>query len=110
MSEEKIHELELKTLTNTLHINQIADKIDSHFENTRLQHQKLFDRLEQMPDEDRIMRIFAAEAEKLAKGLTKRDDEQQVELDALKGNQKYVGAFGAGVAAVLTIFWNIFGK
>ncbi len=110
MSEDKLHDLELKTLTNTLHIGQIADKIDSHFENTRLQHQKLFEKLESMPDEDRIIRLFTQEAEKLARGLVKKDDEQQEEIDGLKKNQIYVGGFGAGVAGVLTLMWNMFSK
>jgi len=84
MNEDKLHEIELKTLTNTLHIGQIKDSIDSHFENTKLQHQKIFDKLDQMPDEDRIMRLFAEQGEKLARGLIKRDDEQQSDIDGIK--------------------------
>ena len=84
MTYEKLHEIELQTVTNRLQIEQIVEKIDSHFQNTKVQHEKIFQKLEAMPNEDRIIRLFAQEGEKLARGLIKRDDEQQKDIDEIK--------------------------
>ena len=81
MTYEKLHEIELQTVTNRLQIEQIVEKIDSHFQNTKVQHEKIFQKLEAMPNEDRIMRLFTQEGEKLAKGLIKRDDDQEKKIN-----------------------------
>jgi hypothetical protein len=107
---DDITELKIASATHAEKIAQIVERMDSHFNDTKQQHQKIFNKLDQMPDEDRMVRLFAQEGEKLARGLIKRDDEQQEDIDGLKNNQKYVAGFGAGAAGVLTIIWNIFSK
>lgn len=80
---ERIHESELETRTNSLHIEQIIAEMTSHFHNQKQRDEKIFKKLEEMPDEDRMVRLFAREGEKLAQGLIKKDDEQQKQLDEL---------------------------
>lgn len=81
--DENIAELQIESKTQALQIKHIVERIDSHFNDTKQQHKKIFDKLEQMPDEDRMVRLFAREGEKLAQGLIKKDDEQQKQLDEL---------------------------
>lgn len=59
----------IKIAEHEIKINQIVERIDSHFHNTKQQHDKIFLKLEQMPTEDRILISFSKEGEKLAKGI-----------------------------------------
>jgi len=108
MTEDKYHDLDLRTLTNTMQIKELVGRIDSHFENAKLRDSKIFDKLEQMPDEDRIVRLFATEGRILAGGLIKKDDEQQEalnnyqkELSNLKAHQKYWAGILIGISWVI---------
>lgn len=87
MSDEEITDLRIASKTQALQIGHIVERMESHFNDTKQQHQKIFAKLEQMPDEDRMVRLFAIEGERLAKGLIKKDDEQQKDIDDL--HEKY---------------------
>ncbi len=49
---DDITELKIASATHAEKIAQIVERIDSHFNDTKSQHQKIFNKLDQMPDED----------------------------------------------------------
>lgn len=71
--EEKIHTLELTAQAHTLKMEEMWRRFD-----------KFEDKIDKLPNEDRIIVLFAKEGEKLATGLIKKDEEQQKQLNDLK--------------------------
>ena len=83
---DKVQDLELKTNTNTLHLSDFGRRIDSYHLEQKEKLNKLDKKLESIPTEDAIFRMFSKEGEKLARGILKQVDE--VKKDVTGANDK----------------------
>jgi chromosome segregation ATPase len=86
MPDEKIHKIELDVVKHTEQITNLSNQVEGYFDTLSEQHKTILGKLEIMPNEDRIIRLFAQEGEKLARGLIKRDDEQAEQLKSAKAD------------------------
>lgn len=84
--EQRIHILELDSKTHALKIEEIVRRMDSYHYDNKQKLDKLEDKIDMLPSEDRIMVLFKNEGEKLAGGLIKKDDEQQKKIDDIDKN------------------------
>ena len=113
---ERIHELELKQAEQDIKVTDVVRRMESHFNDQRQQNQRIYDKLDKLPTEDRIIVLFRNEGEKLAAGLIKRDDEQETRLNKhssriinvekdireIQTTQKWHGLKLAGLGSVIT--------
>lgn len=84
MTDDKLHEIELRTQKNSLDINHIVDRMDSYHFNHNTKLTKVQDKLDSLPTEDRIAVIFNKESEKLARGILKQVDEAKLHIKEQK--------------------------
>jgi formyltetrahydrofolate synthetase len=82
--EEKLSDLKLKTATHELKIEEIVRRIESYHHDHKQEVKYIKTLLEGLPNEDKIFRMFSEEGRKLAEGLIKRDDKQEIDIDNLK--------------------------
>lgn len=65
---------------------QHINRVDSYHHDGQQKMEKIFEKLDNIPSEDKIFRMFAEQGEKLAKGLIKQIDEAKVDIKELKGD------------------------
>jgi len=75
-----------KERIQTLEINfkHKLERDDSHHYNTQQKIEKVYNKLENIPTEDSIFRMFSEEGEKLAKGILKQVDEAKEDIKDIK--------------------------
>jgi hypothetical protein len=95
----------LQTHTNTLHIAQIIDRMDSYKNDLSQQIDKSADTVM-----DKMTIAFRTEAQILADGLNKRIDSNKDRIIKTEGQMKYYAGGAMGIGVVLSKFWDkIFG-
>lgn len=116
MSDSKLTELEVRVKASELNILHIVERLESYHHDDRQQHQKLLQKVESLPTEDKMAVIMRNECEKLAKGLIKQIDEakeiahEAKEIAKETENEiKFAKRLGYGFAGLVAIMgWQEF--
>lgn len=118
LDDKEFNDLALKVNTNSNDINNINFRMDSYHHDSKQRFDKIDRLLMALPTEDKIFRMFVEESRKVAAGLTKRDDEQELKLNrygkeitdlekdmsSSQTNQKWYSAIFAAVGTGIGAF------
>lgn len=114
INEKEFGEFKLETRTNTGNINHIGERMDSYHHDSKQRFDKIEALIADLPTESQIYRMFSEEAHKLAEGLIKKDEEQDVkitdltqEITIIANNQKW---YALGFGTLGTLIGGILGK
>jgi hypothetical protein len=117
IDEKEFGDFKLETRTNTNTIFQFIEMWKSTHHDDKQRFEKLENLIAEMPTKSDIALMFKDEGEKLARGLIKKDEEQDIKIGDLKTematiitNQKWYafgfGGFGTALGAFIARYFT----